>query len=239
MSTDPTPSSAQSIWFDSNLVDGVTAKWFDPLHWQEKALITGQAAGRGTTVFFRFAGLDMVLRHFRRGGLIGKLLTDQYFFTGLEKTRAWRELKLLLKMQDYELPAPRPVAAMVQKTLFYYRADIITQRIPNAQDVHHILLSKEIDKSLWRKIGATIKRFHALQIYHHDLNIHNIMLDEVKQPWLIDFDKCEQRNGESWKQQNLQRLQRSLEKEKTLNSIYHFEDAHWQALLEGYAQKAD
>lgn len=230
---------AQSIWFDSSKVEGVSADWFSPEYWHQKGLITGQATGRGTTVFFKYAGNEMVLRHYRRGGLIGKLLTDQYCFTGLENTRAWRELKLLLKMQEYGLPSPVPIAAMVEKKSFYYCADIITARIPHAEDLHHILLNQELDEATWSRIGATIRLFHQLQIYHHDLNIHNIMMDKDQNIWLIDFDKCEERAGEKWKKQNMDRLNRSLLKEQGKNPDYHYQDKQWNALLAGYHKRPD
>ena len=63
------------------------------------------------------------------------------------------------------------------------------------------------------KIGQTIAKFHHHQIYHHDLNIHNIMLDIENEVWLIDFDKCGIRQGSNWKNSNMARLKRSFEKE--------------------------
>lgn len=54
---------------------------------------------------------------------------------------------------------------------------------------------------------------HDLGINHTDLNIHNILMDEQEKFWIIDFDKCFQQSGESWKQGNLERLKRSFEKE--------------------------
>ncbi len=238
MSATPIGSSkAQSIWFDSELVSQVNATWFDPDHWRTKGAISGEALGRGTTFFFHNAGKNMVLRHYRRGGLIGKILSDQYWYSGLNQTRPWRELMLLLKLQEYDLPAPRPVAAMVDKKWFYYRADIITMRIPDASDAHHMLQQHALPAENWQDIGRCIKRFHQHQIYHHDLNIHNIMLDNREKVWLIDFDKCSEKPGKDWKTANLKRLRRSLDKEKAKVPVFHFEDRNWQSLLQGYEQE--
>lgn len=227
-------SNGEIVWYDSDVLKNVTGQFFQADYWLEQGAITGSAAGRGTTYFFRHESSDFVLRRYRRGGLIGKLLTDQYFFTGLNKTRAWREMNLLIRMKELGLPAPTPVAASVKKSLFYYRADIITKKIPHAQDVHQHLLESEICSDVWQKIGATIAQFHHQQIYHHDLNIHNIMLDDQDKVWLIDFDKCDMRTGEDWKKANLDRLLRSLNKEKANNAGYHFTEHNWRYLLSGY-----
>lgn len=224
----------QIIWHDDNLLPDCNLHFFDGMWWQTQGLLTGESKGRGTTYFFRYQQNEFVLRHYLRGGLIGRLLTDQYFFTRLENTRAWQEKTLLLHMIESGLPAPVPAAARIQKMGLYYRADLITVRIPNARDIHHILLESTLSDDVWRKIGETIAQFHAHQIYHHDLNIHNIMLDESGKVWLIDFDKGCVKKGDGWKQQNLDRLLRSLEKELTLHKGYQYSQLSWQKLLEGY-----
>lgn len=101
--------------------------------------------------------------------------------------------------------------------------------------MHDILSSRRPASSTWFEIGATIARFHQHQVYHHDLNIHNIMQDDTGKIWLIDFDKCAIKTGEGWKKQNLMRLLRSLRKEQQRVTDYQFEESDWQHLLEGYS----
>ena len=208
-------------------------KMFTSQYWQTQNAITGQAIGRGTTYFFQHKKNEYVLRHYRRGGLIGKILSVQYLYTGLEKSRAWQEFKLLQHMRTLDLTCPTPVAAMLKKRGLYYQADIISLRIPNAQDLHHILLEKKLSADAWQRIGQTIAKFHNHQIYHHDLNIHNIMLDDEHRVWLIDFDKCEIKQGNSWKKLNITRLKRSFEKERRLRNI-HWQLSDWQILVSTY-----
>ncbi len=206
---------------------------FTGQYWQTQDAITGQAEGRGTTYFFQHNENEYVLRHYRRGGLIGKVLSDQYFYTGIEQSRAWQEFKLLQHMQTLELPCPTPIAAMLKKSGVYYQADIISIKIPNAQDLHQFLLEKALTKDVWQKIGQTIAEFHHHQIYHHDLNIHNIMLDAEHGVWLIDFDKCGIKQGHNWKKSNMARLKRSFEKEKRLRNI-HWQLSDWQIIMSAY-----
>lgn len=227
----------QIIWNNSELLPDIDSNGFDGRWWKEKGDLTGESVGRGTTYFFRCGHSEFVLRHYLRGGLIGKILSDQYLFTSLENTRAWQEKDLLLHMKGLDLPVPTPAAARIVKHGFYYRADLITQKIANAQDVHHILLNAELSDDTWRKIGAIIARFHAHQIYHHDLNIHNIMLDDASKVWLIDFDKCGLKDGSDWQQKNIERLHRSLLKESAKFNGYRFTQQNWQNLLAGYQHK--
>ena len=94
-------------------------KMFTGQYWKTQNAITGQATGRGTTYFFKHNKNEYVLRHYRRGGLIGKVLSDQYMYTGIEKSRAWREFKLLQQMKNMDLNCPTPIAAMLKKTGLY------------------------------------------------------------------------------------------------------------------------
>ena len=219
--------------FDEEHFPKPTPKMFTGQYWQTQNAIIGQAKGRGTTYFFQHNNNEYVLRHYRRGGLIGKVLSDQYLYIGLEQSRAWQEFKLLQYMQTLDLACPTPIAAMLNKSGLYYQADIISAKIQGAQDLHHILLDRILTPDVWQKIGQTIAEFHNHQIYHHDLNIHNIMLDAKHGVWLIDFDKCGIRQGENWKKSNMARLKRSFEKEKRLGNIY-WESADWQKLMTAY-----
>lgn len=224
----------QHIWADKHLLPNVSPDFFSGHYWQQKQRLIGTSVGRGTTYFFEFNQQQFVLRHYLRGGLIGKVLSDQYLFTGLDKTRAQQERKLLQHMHSLGLPAPIPAASKIVKKGIYYSADLVTIKIPDAIDIHHILLERTLNTDIWQKIGQTIAQFHQHQIYHHDLNIHNIMLDNELKVWLIDFDKCKVKSGDDWKQRNLDRLQRSLHKEQHRNQRYFYQGENWQALLKGY-----
>jgi 3-deoxy-D-manno-octulosonic acid kinase len=222
------------ILFDVERFSAPVPKMFTNQYWQALDAITGQATGRGTTYFFQYNNNEYVLRHYRRGGLIGRILSDQYLYVGLEKSRAWQEFKLLQHMRTLDLTCPTPIAAMLKRRGLYYQADIISVRIPNAQDLHHILLEKRLSADVWQKIGQTIAKFHNHQVYHHDLNIHNIMLDAEHRVWLIDFDKCGIKPGNNWKKSNITRLKRSFEKEQRLRNI-HWQLSDWQILVSAYS----
>jgi len=176
-----------------------------------------------------------VLRKYYRGGILSKWVEDSYLFTGLKRTRAYRELSLLKKMYKKGLPVPGPVALMVEKNGFTYRASIIIGLIENAQDLFHVLRQRSLSADEWKAVGALIKQFHDKGVYHSDLNIHNILLDDQGKLWLIDFDKGRLISNKSAKlETNLARLQRSLRKELSKFSDFKWQESDWSHLLDGY-----
>jgi 3-deoxy-D-manno-octulosonic acid kinase len=234
--------------FNSDLIADFSPNMLTPDYWQQQNAVTGSAQGRGTTWFVAHQDTNntehhWVLRHYYRGGLIGRVINDSYWFTGLEKTRAASEFSLLQQMQILKLPAPAPIAYRVTRQGLLgltYRADLLSSRIQHAQDLVAVLSKQTLSEALWHQIGVTIKRFHDNNIYHHDLNSHNILLDDKEQIFLIDFDRGEIRNnGENsdWKQANMARLQRSFNKELNQLPQFYFTDENWQALMNGYQAK--
>lgn len=213
----------------------VTEDWFEPKILEKQQQITGQSVGRGITYFFKKEQQEFVLRRYLRGGFFGRLIKQQYLFSVIEKTRPYRELKLLQHMHNLQLPVPQAVAALIERSGFSYQASIIIALIPHAQDLYHTLLNKPLSEKEWQSVGHLIGLFHAQGIYHSDLNIHNIMQDDKGKLWLIDFDKGLLLKPESERlQTNLSRLLRSLRKEKAKNSAFQWQESDWQFVLEGY-----
>jgi len=222
------------IIYDPELMPQPEADFFCCKILEGKGLVTGRAEGRGETCFYRQGKKQWALRHYMRGGLIGSVLHDQYFGLRLKKTRAWQEWHLLNEMQSRGLPVPRPVAASVIKNAFFYRADLLTEYLENTETLSDLLESNQLDGAQWEKIGRVVKRFHMASVYHSDLNARNILIDEQQDIYLIDFDKCGFRTGDDWKNNNLDRLKRSLLKFKSKNSSFNFSESNWAVFMKGY-----
>ena len=191
--------------------------------------------GRARVTYFSLNDKTMVLKHYYRGGLVASILKDQYFGFDIEKTRAFREWYLLKTMQQKGLPVPTAVAAHVKRGLFYYRADLITQKIEKTRTLADVLIEKEINAEQWQSIGSCVRKFHDNNIYHADLNARNILLNDKAQVFLIDFDNSNFRlESDSWKRANLARLKRSLVKFDKNNTEFHFTEENWSNLLDGY-----
>ena len=230
-------------WFDPHFYPNFELAYFQSDYWQQQGLVTGQSKGRNTVWFIRQPnGQEAVLRHYYRGGLVGKLNKDKFWPEPAGQSRAMAEFSLLWQMRLWGLPVPRPCAALYQKHAFSYSADILIERISGTTDLAHLLQQRPLTDAEWQQLGAVIARFHQHQVYHSDLNCHNILLDSQGQFWLIDFDKCAIRSAadfpdQSWKTQNLQRLLRSLNKEQQQLPVFHWQQDQFAALELGYQQQ--
>ncbi len=142
---------------------------------------------------------------------------------------------MLARLHQQGLDVPQPVAARVHRLGMFYRADLITLRIPDAHPLADLLGDAALPGNRWREIGAAIARLHACGILHADLNARNILLAGDGRVYLIDFDKAEQREAPGgWRQSNLARLRRSLDKFHAAGAPFHFEAPDWDSLLAGY-----
>ena len=237
----PRQGDHASMLFDQELVKHAPRnEHFEVPYWQQLGQQQGSAGGRNLAYFIEpqneLSDLPMVLRHYYRGGLVGKVNRDWFMRSSAKASRSFAEFELLQWMHQQGLPVPRPIAARTHTKLgLFYRADILIERLPCDDDVFGILKHTPLTQAMWYHIGATIAAMHAKGVYHSDLNCHNIVVNRVAEKvWLIDFDKCERRAAGEWMEQNLQRLRRSFDKESGLHANFNFNDDAWNWLLEGY-----
>ena len=195
----------------------------------------GKGIGRAKVVYFELQNKALVLKHYFRGGLPAVISKDSYLWLGLEKTRAFKEWRLLKNMQALNLPVPTAVTAHVRKGLFTYQADLITEEIKDTRTIADILNEERFSDESWFELGVCIKKFHHHDIYHSDLNARNILVSNAGDIYLIDFDNSYLRvSSETWKRANLVRLKRSLLKFKHNQQSFNFDENGWSALLRGY-----
>lgn len=226
---------AGHILYDPGCVASAPLHWFDPDALAARDLLDETATGRGTTWLFHDRDRALVLRHYRRGGAVARLLRDRYPWLPLERTRAWREWRLLAKLFDAGLPVPQPAAARVTYAGLFYRCDLVTHRIAGALPLSRRLDAAEpLPAATWRQLGATLRRFHDRGVFHADLNAHNLLLDAAGQVYVIDFDRGDVRADGAWKQANLERLLRSLRKIAALAGRTPPDQSGWLELLDGY-----
>ena len=224
-----------TLRFDPAALPRLDPRLFDP-HWLASAgHLTGGSTGRNTAHFLRFGGLDLVLRHYWRGGLAGRLLGDRFVRVPARQSRAMREWDLLAWMRAHDLPVPQPIAARVRPSGLITRADLITRRIPDSHPLADHLRDAPLDAAGWRRIGTQIGRMHALGVDHTDLNCRNILIDTAGAVWLIDFDKGHRTRPWAAARRNLDRLHRSLEKERRLHPALPFTPQDWHDLVAAHA----
>jgi 3-deoxy-D-manno-octulosonic acid kinase len=223
------------IVHDPVLVTVATPELFVAAWWAGR--VVGHAGrGRGRVLFVDAGADHWALRHYCRGGLPGRLIADRYAWLGESRTRAFREWRMLARLHAAGLPVPRPVAAGWRREGPWYRADLLSTRIPAALPLSARLAAGE--RPDWRALGALIRRFHDAGACHADLNAHNILVDEGGGQWLLDFDRARIRAPGPWQERNLARLERSLRKIATESDVPPFDEAGWQALRAGYVAGA-
>ena len=230
----------QHILYDGSMGNVKLTSWpylFESYFLEQHQLVTGTAQGRGTTYFFDWESHKLVLRHYLRGGVVGKFNPEFYLNTKLEKTRPYQEWQVLCELQKIGLPAPKPAGMRIVSGGLFYTADLLMHQLEGVMPLCDLLLQGELSVQRWQKVGQVIRQFHNEGVYHDDLNCHNILLrdDEV---FLIDFDKAEIRSDSKWKTQNLDRLLRSLNKEdglaKEAGQAFNFSGSAWDELLQAY-----
>lgn len=224
------------ILYDASRAGQISEATFEPASYPGAPEAPGYAGGRGSTLFIRHGDQDWVLRHYHRGGLMGRWLDDEFPWLGLQRSRPWREFQLLEELARRELPTPRPVAARVLRSGLIYSADLITVRIPDVVPLSTRLAERGLGDGGWHDVGRLIGRFHAQQVFHADLTAHNLQIDSDDRLYLLDFDRGRiMGSAGGWRRGNLERLHRSLRK-ISADGCVRFGERDWELLLAGYAE---
>ena len=225
-----------AILYDTAILNQISETAFSPGAWSSATPVGGalRSSGRGNTLIVSDGENEFVLRHYHRGGLPGKIIRDTYLWTGERETRSFSEWFLLAKLTKLGLPVPQPVAAHYRRSLCTYTADLLTLRIPGIRSLADRILERPGSREFWRNIGRGIYRFHDAGVCHADLNAYNVQLDPNDELYLLDFDRGSLRGPGVWRQKNIARLHRSLNKIKALDERVNFGKAEWRELLEGY-----
>jgi len=227
-----------AMLYDASRAGNLTPASFDVAALSARGEIEGVARGRGNTYFVACQGRHWVLRHYRRGGLMGRMRGDRYLWRGEPTTRPFLEWQLTYHLHRAGLPVPAPIAARYEQHGMSYRGDILTERLPEVISLADGLKVGALSVLNWIAIGRCIRRFHDLGVCHADLNAHNVMLGRADEVFLIDFDRGSLRGPGFWRDGNLVRLRRSLEKVCYALPEDRFTEADWHGLLDGYRESS-
>ena len=224
----------RTIVYDADRIPEPQFCLMEPDYWLNEGAIRGHAAGRGQTLLLETSFGPAVLRAYLRGGLPSKISKDRYLYTGLNRTRPFREFRVLQQLAEMGLPAPAPLAAECDRGLLAYRGSLLMERIMDVRSLGDVLGQHTVDSPAWAATGRCIRKFHVAGLDHADLNANNLLLNETEMSvHLVDFDRCTLHPGTTVDgRANLARLKRSLVKlwpgpEESLAPC-------WQALLDAY-----
>jgi 3-deoxy-D-manno-octulosonic acid kinase len=176
------------------------------------------AAGRGSAYRLRMAGAPaMVVRPYRRGGLLAHLVRETYLGPS---PRPLRELATTVEVRRRGVRAPEVLAARVEGTLLY-RGALVTAELESATTLIDALRGAPdaaARTALAADAGRAVGRLHAAGIFHADLNLTNIVVQrdpDGAAVGFVDFDRARLSAtplATAARRRNLARLSRSLAK---------------------------
>ncbi|WP_376691374.1 3-deoxy-D-manno-octulosonic acid kinase [Wenzhouxiangella sp. EGI_FJ10409] len=208
----PTELQAGStrILYDPSALDVVSPEWLDPGFWRLRDAVLAEFGGRGQALAVATGAGPAVLRRYLRGGMIARVSRERYFFTGYQRSRSFREFRVLDRLRRMDLPVPEPLIASCERRGATYRAAILTRLLENAISLPEA--ADILEPEHWQRLGATLGRFFRAGVVHPDLNASNLLIDGDCHWHLIDFDRARIENGPVDPEPMLKRLERSLDK---------------------------
>jgi len=183
-------------------------------------------SGRGTTPAIPIAGKPperMILRPYRRGGLLRFLVRDLYW----GERRALHELHVGAAALQAGIPTAEVLAAVAFRVAGpLYRGYFITRELAGCRDVPAFLgaaRSEPADmafrnkRALLAQVAQAVHVMHDRGFFHGDLNLKNILIDAGRRNavYIIDWDKSQAQGAgisRAQRSRNMVRCCRSMEK---------------------------
>lgn len=186
-------------------------------------------------------GARWAVRHYTRGGrLIPALMGDRYLLS--RRIRPFHEAEASEVARRRGIPTPRVMAAAMYPAGIFYRADIVTEFIPDASDLVETLFDTQRKGAggagerldALRAAGNLVGLMAAAGLRHRDMHARNVLLEwegAAPTPHLLDLDRCDVgREGRPLSPSPmLQRLRRSLRKWERRTGI-RISEREWATL---------
>jgi 3-deoxy-D-manno-octulosonic acid kinase len=170
-------------------------------------------AGRGAAYAVTLGALGAVVRHARRGGLLGPLLGDRY----AGAPRFERELIWSQRLAGAGIPTPPFLAGVTYAAGLAHRADVATERVAGL-DLAALFFgdappAPAVRDAAWRAVGRLVRSLHDAGWIHPDLQIRNVLVGGTPpRAWLLDVESCRDASGAAARRRNLERFYRSWAK---------------------------
>jgi 3-deoxy-D-manno-octulosonic acid kinase len=172
----------------------------------------GDGANAGTQLW-------VIRRYWRGGGMA--FLDDRHLRVGISRPLLEAESSEILRERGID--TPRVIGGAVYDSGVFYRADLVTEYVPDAVELRTLLLAPE---EPWRsdselrlgavaKSGALVARLARAGARHPDLNASNILTTrdgEETTSIVIDLDRCRVFDAAVPVEPMLNRLRRSVAK---------------------------
>jgi serine/threonine protein kinase len=129
----------------------------------------------------------VIIKHFRRGGLLSHLIDRTYF--GMWKTRGQLEFEQMQRARQLGVQTPEPIAYAYKGRIFY-QAWLVTREIPSTQSMAQLSRTEPHRvASAFQSLGRQVSILIDHSILHADFHPGNVLVDIRDQVYLVDFDK--------------------------------------------------
>ena len=157
--------------------------------WGEVAAMP-EAKGRGGVGRLAVGGLDLVVRPYRRGGALARLLGDRY----LSPARAKAELDLLCALRGKGILTVAPVAAIARRQGACWRLRLCTELLKGARPLPAFLArAPNARREAVGSVAELVRAAFEAGLRHPDLHVDNILCTEAGgavQAALVDLDRA-------------------------------------------------
>lgn len=190
--------------------------------WAARAADAQPYVGRGPAHRVRVGAEAWLVRHYRRGGFVGRVIEDSYLDVG--EPRPLRELRVSAAVRAAGVPTPEVIAAVVYPSGATYRGDLATRFVPNSADLAALTWGatrweQPQRVAAWHAAGGLLRQAFAAGVHHADLNLRNILITSDPpqvSAWLLDLDRARVIEPSDVVQRRmLERLHRSRRKLET------------------------
>lgn len=169
--------------------------------------------GRGEAYGVPLGGARAVVRHARRGGLLGPLLRDLY----AGRPRFQHEIAMAGRLAREGVATPAVLAGVRYAAGPLHRADVATERA-DATDLAALLFGDApptgLDREeVLRAVARLVRRLHAAGLVHPDLQLRNVLVTAApRRAILLDVDTVREGADAASRRANLARFYRSWTK---------------------------
>lgn len=148
------------------------------------------AKGRGVVVLTRVADVDVVLRTYRRGGALRRVMPDAF----RSPERAFRELAALAALRASGVPAVEPVAAVARRRGLLWDLRLATVLVDGALPLPAFAARRPAMRRMAaREAGRVVRAAFEAGLVHPDLHPDNLVArvsGERVDVVLLDLDRA-------------------------------------------------
>ena len=157
------------------------------------SLVQTRLGGRGSVGELRTEHFELLVRRYRRGGLLGAARGERF----ADPRRALSEVGVGLALMQRGVRTPEPLGVRVRPhERGGLRLELLLERRVDAVDFGRAWLGADasLRQGLERELGAFVAALHGHGLIHRDLHWRNLLVEPQapagERLWIIDLDRA-------------------------------------------------